>query len=227
MLSNPGTTRRHVFTSGGTGVKRLFNKNHNLAIVLARMEGPCRDDRCRLTLARTTTTTSEQKFFVVLSSRQKPPTCLFGYILYFQPLSLPPPSFVDFLLLLPLPISPFSLPCRTGSSSPRKCLSPSSFSVVNPSPMGIQLHRWNSSGTRIGPMRRQDEIDRKDDDDIDDEQNDAGGRSMPEVSLCSGNGFIGDVEPRAARSNIRRSCGPANLRPPFYLRLASLPTGYI
>lgn len=57
--------------------------------------------------------------------------------------------------------------------------------------MKLEWHSYRVDGW-------QDEIDRKDHDDIDDEHNGARGRSMPEVSLCSGNGFIGHVERPAA-----------------------------
>lgn len=138
------------------------------------MEGPCRDDRCRLTLARTVQQRRQaNKSFLSPSRPDKSlPLAFSGYILH-SIATLAPPSFVHFLLLLllPLPISPFFvplLPCRTESRSPRKSL-PFLFLCHQPFPYGNSAPRWNSSGTRIEPMRRQDEIDRKDHDDIDDE----------------------------------------------------------
>ena len=124
------TTRQDAFISGGTRAKRLLNKNHNLAIVLARME------RRQMSIdtgsnRRTTTTTEpkrEQKFFRPLVQTKASHLPFRIYIIL--PATLAPPSFVDSLLLLLLLLSNDPLPVYSLSLF---------LSVVNPSSMGIQL----------------------------------------------------------------------------------------
>lgn len=154
-------------------VARLFSRDRGIAWLVY-------DDRCRLTLAWTRMPATRYDGTKVFRALVQTKAFHLPFRIYFQPLTLRSliPLFFSFL-------SSRRRESRNSRKSPfhRFLLRKVFFSIFTLSfPMGIQLPlklEWHSY--RI--VGWQDEIDRKDHDDIDDEHNVTSGRSMPEVSF--------------------------------------------